>query len=248
MDISGGRRLPAVTQLGGWPIPSSFILRVHPKDMSGATIFVQYEVASEALAVPAIVTEGMDATSAVDVLRRALSMDDWAHWAVSFLRVRLLAQQLAQQGDAHAFARMAGLPVDEAERILGNVQAAGQSMMTGSKEATEALANAPEWLEAFETTRARYDQDHSSLVLDTIPVRGTPRRNSVTKQHLQEVADVYRRAQKAPTKAVAAHFKASHSTAARWVGMARAEGYLGATKRGQAGEADGTVAEPQTND
>lgn len=247
LDISGGKRLPAVTQLGGWPIPSPFILRVHPKDMSGATIFVQYEVVDGALTVPAIVTEGMDATSAVDVLRRALPMDDWAHWAVTFLRTRLLAHQLAKQGDARAFARMAGLPVDEAERFLGIVRAAGQSMMTGSKEATEALENAPEWLEAFEKTGARYDQDRSSLMLDVAPVRGTPRRNSVTREHLREVADVYRRAERTPTKAVAAHFKASHSTAARWVGMARSEGFLGPTKRGRAGEAN-ELAERSADD
>lgn len=56
------------------------------------------------------------------------------------------------------------------------------------------------------------------------------RRNSrVTDSLLREVADTYRAALddgENPTQSVAEHFYKSHSTAARWVGMARQRGFL----------------------
>jgi transcriptional regulator with XRE-family HTH domain len=68
---------------------------------------------------------------------------------------------------------------------------------------------------------------------------GGRRRNAVTDDHLRSVAGIYRCAVEsgeAPTWAVAAAFDGSHSTAARWVGMARARGFLGGTTPGRAGE------------
>ncbi len=66
------------------------------------------------------------------------------------------------------------------------------------------------------------------------------RRRTVTKDLLRQVAEVYRTALAAgdpPTAAVAEHFTRSHSTAARWVGMARTAGELGPAPGRQAGEA-----------
>lgn len=73
---------------------------------------------------------------------------------------------------------------------------------------------------------------------DGMPVRRT--RTRVTQSVLQEVAEVYRRAWesgKPPTLAVREHFHKSQSTAARWVGMARAQGYLGKANGTRGGEA-----------
>ena len=72
-----------------------------------------------------------------------------------------------------------------------------------------------------------------------IPV--TRRRNRVTPQLLAEVAQVYRKSWQdpdstGPTKAVAAHFQVSHSTAARWVGLARHGGQLGPADGSRGGE------------
>lgn len=70
---------------------------------------------------------------------------------------------------------------------------------------------------------------------ESLPVR---RRNAVTDDHLRSVAVVYRRAMDggaAPTLAVAMAFEGSHSSAARWVGMARAKGFLGPTVPGRRG-------------
>lgn len=63
------------------------------------------------------------------------------------------------------------------------------------------------------------------------------RRRRVTDDLLREVAEVYRAADDGrPTEAVARRFAASHSTAARWVGLARERDFLGATSSGRKGE------------
>jgi len=65
------------------------------------------------------------------------------------------------------------------------------------------------------------------------------RRNRITHQHLQEVAEVYRGAWDAgapPTQAVANHFAVSHSTAAHYVSRAREAGVLRPAKNSRGGE------------
>ncbi|MEU0809546.1 hypothetical protein [Streptomyces sp. NPDC005970] len=55
------------------------------------------------------------------------------------------------------------------------------------------------------------------------------KRHRITKKHLEEVAYIYRDAAshgRPPTLAVAEHFDVAHSTAAKWVGKARANGML----------------------
>lgn len=50
------------------------------------------------------------------------------------------------------------------------------------------------------------------------------KRYRITDTHLSEVADVYTKAREngdGPTRAVADHFDVAHSTAAKWVGLAR---------------------------
>jgi hypothetical protein len=71
-----------------------------------------------------------------------------------------------------------------------------------------------------------------------LPVRRT--RTRITDSKLQEVAEVYRLAWEAgepPTRAVAKYFSKSHSTAARWVGLAREQGFLGKSNGRRGGEA-----------
>jgi hypothetical protein len=72
----------------------------------------------------------------------------------------------------------------------------------------------------------------------SMPVRRT--RRQVTDRMLREVAEVYRlawEAGKPPTVAVADHFNKSRSTAARWVGFAREQGFLGKSDGTRGGEA-----------
>lgn len=63
-----------------------------------------------------------------------------------------------------------------------------------------------------------------SLLLTASPQKR--RRTTVTDDHLSAVAAVYLGAPEKPTMAVASHFHASHSTAARWVGLARKAGLI----------------------
>ena len=65
------------------------------------------------------------------------------------------------------------------------------------------------------------------------------RRDRITDDLLREVAQVYRAANdagEAPTMAVAQHFYKSHSSAARWVGLAREAGHLGQADGSRGGE------------
>lgn len=76
----------------------------------------------------------------------------------------------------------------------------------------------------------------------TTPI--TPRRRRATDAHLLAVAETYRAAWQdgsPPTKAVAAAFSVSHSTAARWVGAARKAGHLGPSDSSRGGERDQTT-------
>lgn len=60
-------------------------------------------------------------------------------------------------------------------------------------------------------------------------LRKPRRRNRITDEHLAEVTQVYGDADaqgRPPTQAVADHFQTSHSTAARWVGLARRAGKI----------------------
>ena len=61
--------------------------------------------------------------------------------------------------------------------------------------------------------------------------RGPRRRQQMTDPHLREVADTYRRADKAPIRAVQDHFGRPYSTAARWVKRAERAGYLDPASR-----------------
>jgi hypothetical protein len=65
------------------------------------------------------------------------------------------------------------------------------------------------------------------------------RRNRITKDHLAEVAQIYKKAVDAgehPTQAVAKAMKVSHSAASKYVGKARQEGLLDKTRQGVAGK------------
>lgn len=52
------------------------------------------------------------------------------------------------------------------------------------------------------------------------------RRTSITDEHLEAVAKIYLAAPEKPTLAVERHFITNHSTAARWVGLARKAGLI----------------------
>lgn len=90
----------------------------------------------------------------------------------------------------------------------------------------------------LDTARIR----EASIAVAAAAVHATKprRRRIVSQRHLAEVAAAYREAMAqgiAPTQHVAERFNASHSTASRWVGMAREAGELGPATGPKPGEA-----------
>lgn len=230
-------------KVGDAIVPSRFILEVQPEGAEDVAIAVQYEVIDGVLANTTLVTEGIDALQAADVLRKGMPLEAWGRYAITQLSTQMLLTQLIRQSDVPTLARLLKRPEEEAAAFADAVRSDwGGSLLIGlpGEEPVSVMDDSP-LAEALAATRARFDTQGPASIVTTpsTPVRGKPRRNSVTKQHLHEVATVYREAVEAgkpPTKEVAERFAASHSTAARWVGMARTEGYLGAAKRGRSGE------------
>lgn len=76
------------------------------------------------------------------------------------------------------------------------------------------------------------------------------KRNRITREHLEQVAEVYREADAAgapPTRAVQARFSTTHSTAAKWVSQARKEGVLGPAINSRGGEVTPTGVVPSVD-
>lgn len=97
------------------------------------------------------------------------------------------------------------------------------------------------WDEAARTWKAQL-QGHGDLNAkraETEPLRR--KRNRITREHLEAVAEVYRQADAdgaPPTRAVQQRFATTHSTAAKWVAQARKEGVLGPARNSRGGEVD----------
>lgn len=86
------------------------------------------------------------------------------------------------------------------------------------------------------TTDAEWESEGERQAVEQV-VRRARRRNNITPDFLRDVARVYRaNADSAPVEAVREAFgPMGHSTAARYVKLARDEGFLPATTRGKAG-------------
>lgn len=71
------------------------------------------------------------------------------------------------------------------------------------------------------------------------------KRNRITREHLEKVAEIYRQADAdgaPPTRAVQDAFATTHSTAAKWVSQARKEGILGPPPGSRGGEVGNAAA------
>lgn len=115
------------------------------------------------------------------------------------------------------------LTIDSQERQLAEISGTHWDQMTPEQQSADDAGMQAIW-NRVQAVRA-------------IPL--TRRRDRVTSALLKEVANVYRTAWKGgtnPTTAVAEHFYKSHSTAARWVGLARKSGDLGPSDGSRGGE------------
>lgn len=134
--------------------------------------------------------------------------------------------------------------VPEALAILRSMRSMDQWKRLALMSLFADQAEATVRLEEKVTGETVPQQNRADIVGEAIrSAAGTPvarRRNRITMSHLEDVADVYRAAWRAgdpPTEAVKAHFQTSHSTAARWVGMARKAKLLGDPAGARGGEA-----------
>ncbi|MDH6125917.1 hypothetical protein [Kitasatospora sp. GP82] len=231
-----------LVQVGQQLLPSKFVLRIQPPETGKVVVMVMCEVVDGVVTIPVLGAEGMDAPRAADLIRKALPLNKWIDLAVGYLTVQLLLEQARQIGDVATVKKILNVSDEEAASTISVLSKALRGALIDASEAdAQALKSDPHWTAALDGVRTQYDSSGLTLPGKT-PLRGTPRRNSVTKEHLARVAAAYRDAVAgglAPTKAVAELFGASHSTAARWVGMARTQGYLGAATPGRPGEGPG---------
>jgi hypothetical protein len=109
------------------------------------------------------------------------------------------------------------------------------------------VADLPDWIaeglarEGISETLMPAAQEDQRAVYEAFANKARrPRRGSpVTDEHLGQVAELYRAAVQRgdnPTQTIADTMHAARSTAARWVGLARKRGLLGASLPGRAGE------------
>jgi|GEM_PF-3704152 len=118
-----------------------------------------------------------------------------------------------------------------------------------ARDAASVVAVTVDEVDANGQFRGRRDGDGESVTeflkeYETATKRMTKRGSPMPAKHLQEVARIYREALEArrpPTKAVQLAFAdkrrpVSRSTAGRWVGEARKQGFLGTTQPRRAGD------------
>jgi hypothetical protein len=237
-----GADLPFVQVQGGALLPSLFVMQLSVPAPSRAVIRLVYDARKNGISITTIWTEGMDAVQAVDALRRIAPIEVWNRIAVRDLGWRVAMMALNAGSDGVDVLTRHGLSEENARLVLQAFSSESGTWPTfQSGDAPSVSSESPEWAAAMGSWRERLEAgDFESAVRGT-PTRPTVRRNRVTKEHLTAVAAVYREAQDAgepPTLAVAEAFQTTHSTATRWVGLARKEQLLGPAQKGKAGEVD----------
>lgn len=182
--------------MGNVTLPKRFYLGIRPDEGvagPGVTMCLCYTATAKEILLAQVIATGVEVPAALDILRKANSMEWWKRFVFMRMVFESADDALASGADdPHAAAR-------------GDVWEA--SMIQTLRE-------------AFSTPISR-------------------RRNRLTAEHLANVAAVYRQAWQdglPPTKAIAADFSVSHSTAARWVGAARKAGQLGPADSSRGGE------------
>lgn len=142
-----------------------------------------------------------------------------------------------------------GMELDEALNRLRTVRPMAwwkrKCLVTFAVDAVQQSLSERRRLHFDDMTEAEQRADHEGIrairkMIDTagtFPV--TRRRDRITDAVLRETAEVYRAAWtagKSPTVTVSEHFHKAHSTAARYVGLARGAGYLGPSDSSKGGE------------
>jgi DNA-binding XRE family transcriptional regulator len=187
-------------------LPQAFTAIVSAEDHSDV-VFLCMVVDAGEVKMSAVMSSFSDVPAGLDRVRRAAPMHEWKRLAIAGM-ARWLA--VVDPDDlARDFAQMA---------------------TTGGNEWWVSATRA--WQNQLAGT-ADTNMEHAV----SMPIRR--KRNRLTREHLERVAEVYRDAHakgEAPTRAVQKHFGTTHSTAAKWVSLARKEGILGRARNTRGGE------------
>ena len=128
-----------------------------------------------------------------------------------------------------------GLVILQPHRIEDLSKVMSPELAEGVADHLREIGQSETFMDITDAERASFYEQHAGS--GRRPQRGSP----VTDENLTQVAGLYRDALARglpPTQTIAETMHVARSTAARWVGLARKRGLLGASLPGRAGEAD----------
>lgn len=205
--------LPDLVQVGTVLLPEFFHLAVGTEGMWGEgwpeesdfALFLNFHAFEGRLLLSEARAAGPDLPVAYDRFRKVVSTRLWKPMAVS-LMTRYLARFMEEGGRPDE-----EFPLAHGPRAVSAHESRPSAAMR--------------WIEQLES----HASEAYAVARDkpTTPVKR--KRNRITNEFLKDVARVYSSADKIglpPTREVANHFKAPHSTAAKWVATARKRALL----------------------
>lgn len=199
---------PEYVQAGTLLLPRFFRLHIAHTDSPtwAATLFFKVSESGD-IAFRRFTAGGVEVHEALNLISKVHPIEDWSRIAVAGLVLDELHESV-------------GLPVDAARKdARARIELAGAASIP--------LEDTGDPLDI--------DRDRTAEIVRESQ-RMSVKRVRVTDDHLRAVVVVYKVAAESglgPTLAVADHFDTSHSTAARWVGMARKRGLLPPTEPGK---------------
>lgn len=217
--------LPRLVQVGPIFLPEFFHLVIAtteawdgrgstPTDYSNAesamNLFLNFQVYEDQVEMVEATTAWRDISTAFEQVRKVVPSNRWKSIGINYM-TRYLTRFMEAGGrpDVHPGMSPGWHWPDEHS----------ESSSPYEFRPKEALA----WLDKL--------QERAAEAYATARDRPSPRkkRTRITDEFLKEVANVYRMAENSdmpPTREVANHYKAPHSTAAKWVASARRKGLL----------------------
>ncbi|MEU5094913.1 hypothetical protein [Streptomyces sp. NPDC020996] len=198
-------------------LPQSFTLVATNKRESEA-VFLCFVVNEGEVKMSAVMSTHSDVPTGLDTLRSVAPIESWKRLAIIKM-THWLATTDPDTASINPF-------------LSDSSKAAGEDWL--------------DVLRAWQAASPQHDLRETLQAAASLPIdRVKRKRNRITKEHLEAVAEVYRNADAAgapPTRAVQEVFGTTHSTAAKWVAQARKQGILGPPPGSRGGEVSNPVA------
>ncbi|MGQ5580358.1 hypothetical protein [Streptomyces sp. ECR3.8] len=202
-------------------LPQSFTL-IASNDGKRESVFLCFVVQDGEVKMSAVMSSHSDVHTGLDALRAAAPMEQWKRLAIITMTHWLATTD-------------------------PDVAALGPQYTAANKAASD------DWVEALRAWQAAFphlDTEEAVKAAGSVPLDPAKRRrNRITREHLERVAEVYRNADAAgapPTRTVQEQFGTTHSTAAKWVSQARKQGILGPPPGTRGGEVGSPAAAAAT--